>query len=103
MDAVDTDWDQGRRIRMNRGRQEEIKTDCWTFAWRAINRLGIKMSVLLVTLVYIRRAGSFLKIAKQTWDPDKLFLGAIVLASKVGHSIYCAEVHFLTTYSTVHR
>jgi hypothetical protein len=41
------------------------------------------MPTLLVTLVYIQRAKAHLQIALEQWACERVFLGALILASKV--------------------
>jgi hypothetical protein len=53
------------------------------FVWDVIRRAAVKMPVLLTTLVYITRAKSHLHIETEDWACERVFLGALMVASKV--------------------
>ena len=53
------------------------------FVWDVIRRASVKMPVLLTTLVYITRAKSHLHIETEDWACERVFLGALMVASKV--------------------
>ena len=53
------------------------------FVWDVIRRASVKTPVLLATLVYITRATPHLRIETEDWACERVFLGALVVASKV--------------------
>ena len=59
------------------------------FVWDIIRRASVRMPVLLVTLVYIARASPNLHIGPKTedWACERVFLGALMVASKVRSSL----------------
>ena len=82
INAVDTSlgyrstaWDRtplgGRRVPFKR------------FVWDVIRRASVKIPVLLVALVYTVRAKPHLNIETEDWACERVFLGALVVASKV--------------------
>ena len=48
-----------------------------------ITRAEVEMPVILATLVYLNRAKPHLHIALEEWANERVFLGAIIVASKV--------------------
>ena len=50
-------------------------------------RLQIGMPVVLVTLAYLDRAKSHLYIGPSQWAHERVFLGALMVASKVCHHV----------------
>jgi len=57
------------------------------FVWDVVRRASVKMPVLLTTLVYITRAEPHLNIETEDWACERVFLGALMAASKVRSSI----------------
>ena len=53
------------------------------FAANVIGRAEIPTTVLLVTLIYIYRSRPHLSVEAEEWALHRVFLGALVLASKV--------------------
>ena len=53
------------------------------FVSDVIRRATVKMPVLLTTLVYVTRAKSHLHIETEDWACERVFLGALMVASKV--------------------
>ena len=70
------------------------------FVWDIIRRASVRMPVLLVTLVYIARASPNLHIGPKTedWACERVFLGALMVASKVRSSLSLSLDH-LPTFS----
>lgn len=69
-----------------RGRSSSRITDrvkLTDFVNRVILRANIKVSTLLVALVYVDRAAPFLQISTEMWAGERVFLGALILAYKV--------------------
>ena len=56
-----------------------------TFVTNVITRAEITTPTLLASLVYIDRAKPHLHIALEEWALERVFLGAIIVASKVCH------------------
>lgn len=54
-----------------------------TFAWNVIQRSQVQTPVLLATLVYMNRAKAHLTIHTDEWACERVFLGALIAASKV--------------------
>ena len=54
-----------------------------TFVTSVITRAEINTATLLATLVYIDRARPHLHIALEEWALERVFLGALIVASKV--------------------
>ena len=57
-----------------------------TFVTNVITRAEITTPTLLASLVYIDRAKPHLHIALEEWALERVFLGAIIVASKVCHN-----------------
>lgn len=53
------------------------------FVSDVIRRASVKMPVILTTLVYVTRAKSHLHIETEDWACERVFLGALMVASKV--------------------
>jgi len=54
-----------------------------TFANNVLNRAEVTTPTMLAALVYIDRAKSHLHIALEEWALERVFLGAVMAASKV--------------------
>jgi len=48
-----------------------------------VTRAEVEVPVILATLVYLNRAKPHLHIALEEWANERVFLGAIIVASKV--------------------
>lgn len=57
-----------------------------TFVKNVIERAEISIHTILASLVYIDRAKPHLHIALEEWALERVFLGAIIVASKVSPS-----------------
>ena len=68
------------------------------FVNNVITRAEITPSVLLAALVYIDRAKPHLHIALEEWALERVFLGALMVASKV-----CTPILFESRRSDWHR
>lgn len=53
------------------------------FVTRVVSNADVKMPVIATALVYIERARRHLQIALEEWACERVFLGAIIVASKV--------------------
>ena len=70
----------------SRGRRDSRSPEATSFAEFAANVIGraeIPTAVLLVTLVYIYRSRPHLSVEAEEWALHRVFLGALMLASKV--------------------
>jgi hypothetical protein len=72
-----------------------------TFVNNVITRAEITTPIVLATLVYIHRVRPHLRIALEEWAQERVFLGAIVVASKVCpfRHIYSSETDLDRTIS----
>ncbi|KAF9645743.1 hypothetical protein BDM02DRAFT_3080647, partial [Thelephora ganbajun] len=52
------------------------------FVWRMICTSRVSAAVVLVALVYIKRAKPHLRITAERWACERIFVGALVLAGK---------------------
>ncbi|KAF9651620.1 hypothetical protein BDM02DRAFT_3090709 [Thelephora ganbajun] len=64
------------------------------FVSDVIRRASAKMPVLLVTLVYITRAKPYLHIETEDWACERVFLGALMAASKYTNDSTLRNVHW---------
>ena len=62
------------------------------FVWDVIRRASVKMPVLHTALVYISRAKPYLHIKTEECACERVFLGALMVASKVCSSIHPGEL-----------
>jgi len=51
-----------------------------------LTRAEVELPVVLATLVYLNRAKPHLHIALEEWANERVFLGALIVASKVSFS-----------------
>lgn len=56
----------------------------FAFASNVVHRSEVKIPTMLVSLVYIERAKHHLFIQSPEWACERVFLGALILANKVG-------------------
>ncbi|KAI0790860.1 hypothetical protein C8Q75DRAFT_716523 [Abortiporus biennis] len=80
---------RGRSSSRDNGRSRLID-----FMSRIIYKADIKVSVLLVTLVYIERAKHFLHISTEQWANERVFLGAIMAAYKYVNDATLKNYHW---------
>ena len=73
------------------------------FVWDVIRRASVKMPVLLTTLVYITRARSHLHIETEDWACERVFLGALMVASKVCFHLSLTSATVLTSLPAVYQ
>jgi hypothetical protein len=76
------DYAMGRPSSSKRGRRPE-HAKFLTFVTNVITRAEITTPTILAALVYIDRARPHLHIALEEWALERVFLGAIIVASKV--------------------
>ncbi|KAI6045631.1 hypothetical protein EDC04DRAFT_2634101 [Pisolithus marmoratus] len=84
--TVDTvNYAMGRPSSSKRGRSVARYSDYTpftTFVTKVLARAEVSIPTLLVTLVYINRAKPHLQIALEEWACERVFLGALIIASK---------------------
>ena len=86
IDAVDTALGRGV-ISWDRTYLESVRmSDFKHFVSIFIRNASVEMPILLVTLVYIRQAKLRLRIESDQWAYERVFLGALIVASKVRSS-----------------
>ncbi|KAG1728616.1 uncharacterized protein EDB91DRAFT_1161312 [Suillus paluster] len=65
-----------------------------TFVSNVLTRAEVTIPTLLVSLVYINRAKPHLQIALEEWACERVFLGAIMVASKFTNDSTLKNVHW---------
>ncbi|KAJ7633284.1 hypothetical protein FB45DRAFT_744919 [Roridomyces roridus] len=65
-----------------------------SFASTLLERAEVKTPTLLVALVYVARARPFLSIALEQWALERVFLGALICASKYTNDATLKNVHW---------
>ena len=85
--VVDTvDYAMGRPSSSRRGRALSRRSEhasFATFVTNVLTRAEVTIPTILVSLVYIDRAKPHLQIALEEWACERVFLGAVMVASKV--------------------
>lgn len=84
--ADTVDYAMGRPSSSKRGRplsRHSHYSSFTTFVNNVLTRAEVSIPTLLVALVYIDRAKPHLQIALEEWACERVFLGALVVASKV--------------------
>lgn len=82
-DAVDYAMGRGPSdMRARRGSRSPLYVNFAEFATRVIHRSQVTLPIILVALVYIERARAHLFIELEQWACERIFLGALVVASK---------------------
>jgi hypothetical protein len=64
------------------------------FVWDVIRRASVRTPVLLITLVYITRARPHLHIETEDWACERVFLGALMVASKYANDSTLRNIHW---------
>ena len=70
-------------IRGRRSPRSPLRTSFAEFATGVIKKSQVALPVILVALVYIERSRPHLFIELEQWACERIFLGALVVASKV--------------------
>ncbi|KAG2150734.1 uncharacterized protein EDB93DRAFT_1141910 [Suillus bovinus] len=65
-----------------------------TFVSNVLTRAEVTLPTLLVSLVYINRAKPHLQIALEEWACERVFLGAVMIASKFSNDSTLKNVHW---------
>ncbi|KAI0273510.1 hypothetical protein BC834DRAFT_928745 [Gloeopeniophorella convolvens] len=96
--VVDTvDYALGRPSHSGRGRALSRHTEGSAFATMVNNvltRAEVEVPVVLASLVYLNRAKPHLHIALEEWANERVFLGAIIVASKYLNDSSLKNVHW---------
>ncbi|EGN95721.1 hypothetical protein SERLA73DRAFT_186905 [Serpula lacrymans var. lacrymans S7.3] len=96
--VVDTvDYAIGRPSSSSRGRSLSRRpehTAFTTFVSNVLTRAEVPLAVVLVSLVYIDRAKPHLQIALEEWACERVFLGAVMVASKYLNDSTLKNVHW---------
>ncbi|KAG2106719.1 uncharacterized protein F5147DRAFT_699611 [Suillus discolor] len=96
--VVDTvNYAMGRPSSSHRGRSVSRRpehTKFTTFVTNVLTRAEVTLPTLLVSLVYINRAKPHLQIALEEWACERVFLGAIMIASKFSNDSTLKNVHW---------
>lgn len=97
--VVDTvDYAMGRpSSSSHRGRSMSRRpehTKFTAFVSNVLTRAEVTLPTLLVSLVYINRAKPHLQIALEEWACERVFLGAIMVASKFSNDSTLKNVHW---------
>jgi len=90
VDTVDYALGRPSSSRKQVWRPEHIKFA--EFVASMLERAEVTMPTLLVTLVYIQRAKFHLHIGLEQWALERVFLGALIVASKVGRLSACIQL-----------
>jgi len=70
-------------IRGRRSPRSPLRTSFAEFATGVIQKSQVALPVILVALVYIERSRPHLFVELEQWACERIFLGALVVASKV--------------------
>ncbi|KAF9246243.1 hypothetical protein BU15DRAFT_85023 [Melanogaster broomeanus] len=65
-----------------------------TFVTNVLTRAEVTIPTILVSLVYINRAKPHLQIALEEWACERVFLGAVMVASKYLHDSTLKNIHW---------
>lgn len=95
--AETVDYALGRPSTSSRGRsqsrqKEQIKFT--QFVTDVLRKAEVKVPTLLVSLAYINRAKPHLSIALEQWANERVFLGALITASKYVNDSTLKNVHW---------
>ncbi|KIY46954.1 hypothetical protein FISHEDRAFT_23477, partial [Fistulina hepatica ATCC 64428] len=64
------------------------------FVTNVLTRAEVPMSTVLAALVYIDRSKRHLQIAVEQWAHERVFLGALMVASKYCHDSTLKNIHW---------
>ncbi|KAG6376406.1 hypothetical protein JVT61DRAFT_2391 [Boletus reticuloceps] len=96
--VVDTvDYAIGRPSSSRRGRALSRRSEhaaFATFVTSVLSRAEVTIPTILVSLVYIDRAKPHLQIALEEWACERVFLGAVMVASKYLNDSTLKNVHW---------
>ncbi|KAL4077189.1 hypothetical protein V8B97DRAFT_2080678, partial [Scleroderma yunnanense] len=95
--ADTVDYAMGRPSSSKRGRSLSLHShysSFTTFVTNVLTRAEVSIPTLLVTLVYIDRAKPHLQISLEEWACERVFLGALIIASKYLNDSTLKNVHW---------
>ncbi|KAF8559854.1 hypothetical protein OG21DRAFT_1493123 [Imleria badia] len=96
--VVDTvDYAMGRPSSSRRGRALSRRSEhaaFATFVTNVLTRAEVTIPTILVSLVYIDRAKPHLQIALEEWACERVFLGAVMVASKYLNDSTLKNIHW---------
>jgi len=70
-------------VRGRRNPRSPLRTNFAEFATGVIQKSQVTLPIILVALVYIERSRPHLFVELEQWACERIFLGALVVASKV--------------------
>jgi hypothetical protein len=82
-------------VRNRRGPRSPLRENFAEFATSVIQKSQVTLPIILVALVYIERSRPHLFIELEQWACERIFLGALVVASKVSLTLAQARVLLL--------
>ncbi|KAI0034034.1 hypothetical protein K488DRAFT_36847, partial [Vararia minispora EC-137] len=91
------DFALGRPSQSSRGRSTSRHTQQSAFAslvHNVLTRAEVEMPVVLSTLAYLDRAKPHLHIALEEWANERVFLGALIVASKYTNDSSLKNIHW---------
>ncbi|KAH9001386.1 hypothetical protein EDB92DRAFT_1788253 [Lactarius akahatsu] len=91
------DFALGRPSHSGRGRALSRRSEGSAFATmvnNVVTRAEVEIPVILATLVYLNRAKPHLHIALEEWANERVFLGALIVASKYLNDSSLKNVHW---------
>jgi hypothetical protein len=92
VDAVEETVDQALGRATSRGRSLKRRSHDSQFAtlvYNVLSRAEVELPVILTALAYLDRARPHLHIALEEWANERVFLGALIVASKVRIPLSC--------------
>nr|GAT57050.1 predicted protein [Mycena chlorophos] len=92
--AETVDYSMGRTHQSRGRRNSPFLASFTTFATNVLTRAEVTPATVLVSLVYISRARPHLSIALEEWALERVFLGAIIAASKYTNDSTLKNVHW---------
>ncbi|KIK62812.1 hypothetical protein GYMLUDRAFT_107879, partial [Collybiopsis luxurians FD-317 M1] len=80
--------------KLERGRTLTRHPKFTTFVTNILTRAQVTMPVILTSLAYIDRAQPYLQIPLEDWALERVFLGALIIASKYVNDETLKNVHW---------
>ena len=96
MDAVEHALGRPTTSRGRSDRRSRKRPDFADFVAHVLHTADVKMTTILVTLVYIRRSKPYLSIETEEWALHRVFLGALITASKYANDSTLKNNHWAT-------
>ncbi|KAJ7612980.1 hypothetical protein FB45DRAFT_693895, partial [Roridomyces roridus] len=79
---------------LSRGRSSHRSKNFTSFVSTVLRRAEITTPIVLVALVYLKRARPHLSLAVEHWALERVFLGALILAAKYTQDSTLKNVHW---------